>query len=133
MVVEEESRDKQGPRVDSMDGGVGGARAVGCMRAHAHPSLHPFYQVAQKWAELLAEEFMQQGDLETQLGIPTPPHMNRRLATSNSLALNTIDNFVAPTLSLLSTFLPRVRTPHRRYLCSVHGILFYIMLTLNIT
>ena len=68
-------------------------------------------QVSQKWAELLAEEFMQQGDLETQLGIPTPPHMNRRLATSNSLALNTIDNFVAPTLSLLSTFLPRVGKP----------------------
>jgi hypothetical protein len=44
------------------------------------------------------------------LGLPRPPHMDRKLASMASLAVSNIDNFVLPSLNLLSALVPKVST-----------------------
>lgn len=42
------------------------------------------------------------------LELPRPPHMDRKLANMSGLAVSNIDNFVLPSLNLLSALVPKV-------------------------
>ena len=43
------------------------------------------------------------------LGLECPPNMSRKLSSPEQLAINNLDNFVLPSLALLSSLLPRVQ------------------------
>lgn len=53
---------------------------------------------------------MSQGDELMSLELPRPPHMDRKLANMAGLAVSNIDNFVLPSLNLLSALVPKVST-----------------------
>jgi len=80
------------------------------MLLHTAVVAHPVHKwdVASRWAEALADEFLCQGDEFAEFGLPVPPHMNRNLATAPQLAISNLDNFVIPSLQLLASLMPKV-------------------------
>jgi len=66
------------------------------------------WKVSKRWADLLMEEFFNQGDLERSQGMKVTPFMDREKVVQNKAQIGFIDSLLLPTLTSLSKAFPKV-------------------------
>lgn len=64
------------------------------------------WDICQKWANLIFEEYFAQGDLERSLGLPISPLCDRLTVVIPSSQIYFISNFVCPSVLVLQQFSP---------------------------
>eukprot|EP01105_Mastigella_eilhardi_P020492 TRINITY_DN4888_c0_g1_i1.p1 TRINITY_DN4888_c0_g1~~TRINITY_DN4888_c0_g1_i1.p1 ORF type:complete len:439 (-),score=131.49 TRINITY_DN4888_c0_g1_i1:46-1362(-) len=62
------------------------------------------FRTAKKWADLVFEEFLNQGDLEKKHGLPVSPYMDRNNTDQVKLSINFLNYMVKPLFSSLAKF-----------------------------
>ncbi|KAL6078220.1 High affinity cAMP-specific and IBMX-insensitive 3',5'-cyclic phosphodiesterase 9A [Balamuthia mandrillaris] len=67
------------------------------------------WSVSKRWADLLIEEFFNQGDRERSEGRSISAMMDRETVSQATAQLGFIDNILSPTLSALTQVFPRIR------------------------
>ncbi|KAJ4458598.1 putative 3'; 5'-cyclic-nucleotide phosphodiesterase regA [Paratrimastix pyriformis] len=81
--------------------------------------LQPVQAVAhcQRWSELNAREFFEQGDMERKKGLPVSPYMDRGSSTAARFQVSLIDYCISPTFAALTKLLPELQV----YLNNIHA------------
>ncbi|PRP78206.1 3'5'-cyclic nucleotide phosphodiesterase family protein, partial [Planoprotostelium fungivorum] len=62
------------------------------------------FPIAMKWAEIICQEFFNQGDMERQRGVAVSPLMNRATVIIPQMQLGFINSICVPIFSLFSSF-----------------------------
>jgi len=67
------------------------------------------WHLQRKWSDAVLAEFLHQGDMERQRGLPISPNCDRTNTDQSSLSIGFIDFIVAPIFVSLRNLLPEVR------------------------